>query len=92
MANASATTSGLFCLGTALIRLGMVPRWTLVLPAAGFGGTVLWTVLGPVFGDAGWLAIAFGFIAVALWLLICGIWLLFGGSKLQALKGLPAHT
>jgi len=92
MANASATTSGLFCLGTALIRLGMVPRWTLVLPAAGFVGTILWTVLGPVFGDAAWLAITFGFIAVALWLLICGIWLLVGGSKLQSMKGLPAHT
>jgi hypothetical protein len=92
MANATATISGLFCLGTALTRLGLVPRWTLVLPAAGFGGTVLWPALGPAFGDAAWLATVFGFIAVALWLLFCGIWLLFGGSKLQPKQSLPAHT
>ena len=80
MANAAATTSGLLALGGALVRLRMVPRWTLALPAMGALGPILWIVLGSVFPDGAWFAIGIAFMTVALWLLICGVWLLFGGS------------
>lgn len=93
MVNGTLTTSGLLALGIALVRLGTVPKWTVVLPALGAIGPLLWVGLGSAFPDSAWWTIAVTFTLVALWLLICGFWLLFGGSnRLPSMKGVPAHV
>ena len=63
-------------------RLGMVARWTLVLPAISIGGMTV-----GFFGDAmfdsdkwGWIGYGTGIMGAVLWLLIAGGWLAFGGS------------
>jgi|GEM_PF-6711759 len=92
MMNVTATTSGVLCLAVALVRMAMVPRWTVVLPIAGLAAPVLWIGLGSAFPDSAWWTVAVAFVAVALWLIISGIWLLFGGSsRARPLESVPAH-
>jgi hypothetical protein len=92
-ANLATSTIGILCLGVAFVRLALLPRWTVALPAAGVAAPFIWVALDPVFDDMAWVAMAIGMLSVMLWLLICGAWLLFGGStQLRSMKGIPAHT
>jgi hypothetical protein len=79
--NTTATTAGILSLAIALSRLGMVPRWTLVLPVIGAAAPVMLLGLSSALPDSTWWYIMVSFIAVAFWLLIAGFWLLFGGSR-----------
>lgn len=92
MLNVTATTTGILSLAVALSRLGMVPRWTVVLPVIGTAAPILWVGPGSILPDSTWWYVMVAFVAVALWLLIAGVWLLFGGSRPQSMQGLPAHT
>jgi hypothetical protein len=78
MANMVAMSGGMLAIGFALARLGMVPRWTTVLPVLGLAGALTWAVNRP--GDVTWIAVMVGLISVVLWLVICGGWLLLGGG------------
>jgi hypothetical protein len=80
IANMAATTCGIFCVSTALVRLAMVPRWTAALPIAGMVSLIGTATIGAAF-EATWLFFMAGFFSQGLWLLIAGGWLLFGGSK-----------
>ena len=89
----AATVCGVLLYATALVRLGMVPRWTIALPSLGVAAPFLWMGLDAAFGDVGWLAMIVGMMAILAWLLICGVWLLFGGStRYSSMKGVPAHA
>lgn len=80
--NAAATTAGILSLAVALTRLGMVPRWTIVLPVIGAAAPVMLLGLEWVLpSSAWWYIMVVVFLAVALWLIIAGFWLLFGGSR-----------
>jgi len=91
-ANIAASTLGILCLGIALVRIRVLPRWTVALPAFGVCAPLLWVTLDPMFGDMAWMTMAIGLICVALWLLICGIWLLLGGAGVKPMKAVPAPT
>jgi hypothetical protein len=89
MTNLFVMACGIFAFAIALVRLRMVPRWTLGLPAFGISAPFLWAPLDAVFGDVGWIVMSIGLVCIALWLLFCGFWLLFGGSKLQHVTSIP---
>ena len=92
-ANLATSVLGILCLGIALVRIGVLPRWTVALPAFAACAPFLWVTLNPVFGGMAWMTMAIGMLCVALWLLICGVWLLFGGStRYSSMKGVPAHA
>jgi ACR3 family arsenite efflux pump ArsB len=80
-ANLFATVAGILAFAVALVRLRMVPRWTVALPTFGVSAPFLWVPLDAALGDVGWLVMSLGLLSVTAWLLICGVWLLFGGSK-----------
>lgn len=81
MMNTTATSAGILSLAVALARLGMVPRWTVVLPVIGAAAPVLLLGLSSLLPDSTWWWIALAFLAIGIWLLIAGFWLLFGGSR-----------
>jgi hypothetical protein len=91
-ANLLLSTLGVLTLGIALVRIELLPRWTVLLPVVGVCSPLIWVGLDPIFGDASWWAMGIGMLSVALWLLVCGLWLLLGGHHLQRIEPTPVSA
>lgn len=79
MVNLGTIASGVGVLSIAVARMGLLPRWTMALPAAGALSVVSYFILWNVDDTFAWGLLMLGWLMISLWLIIGGTWLLFGG-------------